>query len=66
MGDTGAQGLEPGILGGEVEDSVENEDIRTKDQREVHPRSDEGNNEAVGSADSCVSTGSLMRAMNSQ
>lgn len=59
MGATGTQRLESSILGWEVEDSVEYEDIRTDDQYEVHPSCKEGNNEAVGSADPCVSAGNL-------
>lgn len=59
MGATDAQGLESGLLGWEVEGSVEYENIRTGDQYEVHPTSEEGNNEAVSSMDSCLSTGNL-------
>ena len=56
---TGAQSLESGILGREVEDSIEYEDIRTNDQYEVHTPSEESNNEAIGSADARLSTGNL-------
>ena len=56
---TGAQSLESGILGREVEDSIEYEDIGTNDQYEVHTPSEESNNEAVGSADARLSTGNL-------
>ena len=59
MGATGTQGLESGILGWEVEDSVQYENIRTNDQDEVQATSKEGNDEAVGSTDSCLSTGNL-------
>lgn len=59
MGATGAQGLESGIFGWEVEDSMQYEDIRTNNQYEVHSSCKEGNNEAVGSANSCLSTGNL-------
>lgn len=59
MGATGAQGLESGLLGWEVEDCVEYENIRTNNQYEVHPTSKEGNNEAVCSTDSRLSTGNL-------
>lgn len=56
MGATGAQRFEPGIFGWELEDSVEYEDVRTNDQYKVHSPSKEGNNEAVGSAEFCLST----------
>ena len=56
---TCTQSLESGILGWEMEDSVEYEDIRTNDQYEVHSSCKECNNEAVGSADSGLSTGNL-------
>ena len=56
---TGAQSLESGILGREVEDSIEYEDIRTNDQYEVHTPSEESNNAAVGTAHDVNSTGNL-------
>lgn len=56
---TSTQSLESGILGWEMEDSVEYEDIRTNDQYEVHSSCKKGNSEASGSADSGLSTGNL-------
>ena len=56
---TGAQSLESGILGRKVENCVEYEDIRANNQYEVYPACKEGNDEAVSSADACLSTGNL-------
>jgi len=56
---TSSQGLESGVLGWDMEDSVEYEDIGTNDQYEVHSSCKKGNNEAIGSVDSGLSTGNL-------
>ena len=56
---TSTQGLELSILGWEVEDSVEYEDIWTNNQYELHSPCKKCNNEAIGSTDSGLCKGNL-------